>query len=84
MTSTRHVQGLGARLLIAIATLAVGTIEAKAAEVWLRAGVASFTPPGGGAPIAMWGYATCEANFSNCGTPCPSRPRWSSPARSLP
>ncbi len=80
MTSTRHVQGLGTRLLVAIATLAVGTIEARAAEVWLRAGVASFTPPGGGAPIAMWGYATCGADFTACGTPTAPGPALVVPA----
>jgi hypothetical protein len=80
MTSTRQVQGLGTRLLFAIATLAVGTIEARAAEVWLQAGAASFTPPGGGAPIAMWGYASCAANFTSCGTPTAPGPALEVPA----
>lgn len=69
MTSTRHVPVHLTRLLLVAASFLLAASPARGAEAWLLAGATSWSPPGGGAPIAMWGYAQCTAGFAACGAP---------------
>ncbi len=66
MTSKTHVPLRAGRAPWAVAALLLAAPQARAAEVWLRAGPTSYTPPGG-ASVAMWGYAECGPAFTGCG-----------------
>lgn len=66
MTSKTHETRHGAGLLLVLAALLAAT-QARAAEVWLRAGTTTKTMPGSTTPITMWGYAECGAAFATCG-----------------
>ncbi len=58
---------------------ALGTSTAQAAEVYLRA--ESFTKAlPDGVNVTMWGYSSCNADFSACGAPSSPGPEISVPA----
>lgn len=52
--------------LLTIGGLAMLMPQVYAAEYWLRAGATDITLPNTSAPVRMWGYASCTANFATC------------------
>jgi FtsP/CotA-like multicopper oxidase with cupredoxin domain len=42
---------------------------AQAVDVYLRAESFTKTLPGAAAPVTMWGYSSCNLDFTTCGTP---------------
>ena len=46
MTTKRHAAGYGSRLLLVLAALPLAVTPARAAEVWLSAGITTKTLPG--------------------------------------
>jgi Big-like domain-containing protein/cadherin-like protein/putative Ig domain-containing protein/multicopper oxidase len=67
MTSKRNGTRHAARALLGLAVLGLTVTQARAADVWLRAGTTTKTLPGAAAPTEMWGYALCGASFAGCG-----------------
>jgi len=60
-TAARRGALLSMPLLAAVAT------PGFALDVYLKTGTTTFTPPGGGAAITMWGYQSCDSSFTTCG-----------------
>lgn len=66
--------------LLTIGGLAMLTPQVYAAEYWLRAGAIDITLPNTSAPVRMWGYASCTANFTTCDSISVPGPTLSVPA----
>lgn len=66
---TKHISNKLSAMALLMAAL--GGNQAMAAEYWLQAGATSVSMPdpngGSGIAVTMWGYASCEAGFVNCG-----------------